>query len=115
MVCSSFLVGVYLVWKVLMSGEVELCVVGGVMVCMLYGVGYFWGVDDFWSLIGEVWLFDVVGDGGMFGSGVGVVVFELLDWVFECGVFILGVLSVMVVGNDGLVSLSFGMLLVKGF
>lgn len=81
--------------------------VGGLLLCILYCVGYFILLGLMVLVVGYCWFFDVWVDGMVFGSGVGLVVFKLLVVVIDVGDWIYVVICGLVINNDGLVKMGY--------
>lgn len=114
MVCLILLVVIYMVCQLLNLGEVDMVLVGGVIIEMLYGVGYFYKENEILLFDGYCYVFDYWVQGMVFGSGVVVVVLWWLKDVIVDGDYIWVVIKGSVLNNDGVVKVGYLVFSVEG-
>ena len=76
--CSSSLVAVHLACQSILNGECEMALAGGASIRVPHRVGYWHEPGSMVSATGHCRPFDVRADGTIFGSGVGIVVAQVI-------------------------------------
>jgi acyl transferase domain-containing protein len=99
--CSTSLVAVHMAIQSLLAGESDMALAGASTIMQPHGVGYRHSRGEIGSIDGHCRAFDASASGGVFGSGVGVVVLRRLEDAARDGDTIHAVLLGSAVNNDG--------------
>jgi acyl transferase domain-containing protein/acyl carrier protein len=99
--CSTSLVAVHLARQGLLSGEMDVAVVGAISVRVPHRAGYLADSGGVVSPDGHVRAFDARANGTVFGSGGGVLVLKRLGDALAAGDPIRAVIKGSAVNNDG--------------
>jgi acyl transferase domain-containing protein len=99
--CSTSLVAVHMAVQCLLSGEADMALAGAVTIEQPHGVGYRYQKGEILSPDGHCRAFDAESAGGVFGSGLGVVVLRRLSDAVRDGDSVRAVILGSAVNNDG--------------
>jgi acyl transferase domain-containing protein len=99
--CSTSLVAVHMACRSLLTGECNLAIAGGASVRVPQNAGYLYKESGPSSPDGHTRPFDVNARGGVFGSGIGVVVLKPLECAIADGDPIRAVIKGSAINNDG--------------
>ena len=99
--CSTSLVAVHMACRSLQSGECDMALAGGVAVRVPQRAGYLYKESGTSSPDGHTRPFDVKARGGVFGSGLGVVVLKPLETAIADSDPIRAVIKGSAINNDG--------------
>jgi amino acid adenylation domain-containing protein len=105
--CSTSLVAVHLACQMLLAGECDMALAGGVAVRLPQVAGHLWQEGGTLSKDGHCRAFDAAASGTVVGSGAGVVVLKPLDEALEEGDHIWAVIKGSAMNNDGAARVGF--------
>jgi acyl transferase domain-containing protein/acyl carrier protein len=100
--CSTSLVAVHLSCQLLLNGECDMAVAGGVSISSQKSVGYRYQEGIILSPDGQCRAFDAEAKGTISGDGVGLVVLKPLESALIDGDHIYAVIKGTAINNDGL-------------
>jgi acyl transferase domain-containing protein len=105
--CSTSLVAVHTACQMLLHGEADMMLAGGVSINVGQRAGYRYVEDGQMSPDGHVRAFDAQAKGTVFGSGAGVVVLKRLEDALADGDSVRAVILGSAVNNDGSLKVGF--------
>jgi acyl transferase domain-containing protein/acyl carrier protein len=105
--CSTSLLAVAVAADALVSRQCDMALAGGICVRVPQISGYFYERGGIFSPDGHCRVFDVRGQGVVFGNGVGVVVLKRLEDAIAQGDSIYAVVKGWAVNNDGASKISY--------
>jgi tyrocidine synthetase-3 len=99
--CSTSLVAIHMACRALVNNECDAAIAGGVTASARDRLGYLYEEGMIYSQDGHNRTFDALGNGTIFGEGIGVVVLRPLDDAIDGGDHIYAVIKGSAVNNDG--------------